>query len=128
MNLMRARRLMHLAGIAALAAMLFAQAAFALAACDAVAMRSRAQIVMQGAQSAPCHEPTENVNLCLTHCQGTEQTLDKHQVKVPELPLEAVIAVPARREPPQPIVRWAPRAPSPAVSPPPRILFRSFQI
>lgn len=126
--MMRSRRLSYPAALAALAAMLFAQAAFALAVCDPGRMPSRAQ--MFGApieEHAPCHEPAESVNLCLTHCQSSEQTLDKHQVKVPALSFEAVLAVPPRQHAHQPIA-WAPRAPSPAAGPPPRILFRSLII
>jgi hypothetical protein len=126
--MMRSRRFSHAAGLAALAAMLFAQAAFALAACDPARPASRAlMIVAQNAEYATCHEPSENANLCLVHCQGAEQTLDKHQVKVPETSLLAVPPVRAWQEARQPI-RWAPRAPHPAAGPPPRILFRSLLI
>jgi hypothetical protein len=123
--MMRSRRLLHAAGIAALAAMLFAQAAFALAACDPARAASRA--LMLAAEYAPCHEPADNVNLCLAHCQGAEQTLDKHQVKVPETSLVAVLTVRAWHEVRQPIL-WTPRTPSPTAGPPPRILFRSLLI
>ena len=126
---MRSRRFLHAASLAALAAMLFAQAAFALAACDPARAASRALVIVaQSAEYAACHEPADNSNLCLVHCQGGQQTLDKHQVKVPELALQAVLAVPARQEARQPIIRWTPRAPSPAAGPPPRILFRSLLI
>ena len=108
--------------------MLFAQAAFALAACDPGRMASRAQMLAaQSEEHAPCHEPAENVNLCLAHCQGAEQTLDKHQVKVPALSLVAVLAARSGPDPRQPIA-WALKTPSPVVGPPPRILFRSLII
>jgi hypothetical protein len=126
--MMRSRRFLHAAGIAALAAMLFAQAAFALAACDPARAASRAlMIAAQNAEYAPCHEPADNANLCLAHCQGAEQTLDKHQVKVPETSLLAWLPVRAWQEARQPM-RWTPRVPSPAAGPPPRILFRSLLI
>ena len=116
------------AALAALAAMLFAQAAFALAACDPGAMASRAQMLAaQSGEHAPCHEPADNVNLCLTHCQSGEQTLDKHQVKVPVLPPVAVLFVLPWHGADLPMA-WAPRAPSPAAGPPPRILFRTLLI
>ena len=124
--MMRSRRFFP--ALAALAAMLFAQAAFALAACDAGQMPSRAQMLAQGEQDAPCHQPADNVNLCLAHCQSAEQTLDKHQLK--KLPAPSAVAVleasdwqRAGRS-----FAWTPRVPSPAAGPPPRILFRSFLI
>lgn len=127
--MMRSRRRRSIAGIAALAAMLFAQAAFALAACDPGRMSSRAQMLAAlSEEHAPCHEPAENnVNLCLTHCQNGEQTLDKHQVKVPGFALQAVLVVPSRQAL-RPPIAWTPRAPSPVASPPPRILYRTLII
>ena len=116
------------AALAALAAMLFAQAAFALAACDAGKMPSRAQMLTQGEQDAPCHQPADNVNLCLAHCQSAEQTLDKHQLKkLPAPPAVAVLEVRGAQRAGQ-LFAWTPRAPSPAVGPPPRILYRSLLI
>jgi hypothetical protein len=116
------------AALAALAAMLFAQAAFALAACDPAQAHSRAHMIaMQSADSAPCHQPPDNANLCLAHCQAGEQTLDKHQVKVPELSSLAVLVLrewPGARQP----EAFIPRAPLPAAGPPPRILFRTLLI
>lgn len=122
---MRSSRRFH-AAIAALVAMFFAQAAFALAACDPVQAKSRAHMIAQQADPAPCHEPADNASLCLTHCQAGEQTLDKHQVKVPN-PLSAAVLfvrTPQIRE----AVRFIPRAPSPAAGPPPRILFQTLLI
>jgi hypothetical protein len=116
------------AALAALAAMLFAQAAFALMACDTSNMPSRAQMLAPGEAQAPCHEPADNVNLCLAHCQSAEQTLDKHQVK--KLPAASVVAALEVRawQRPRPSFAWTPRAPSPAAGPPPRILYRSLLI
>jgi hypothetical protein len=82
------------AALAALAAMLFAQAAFALAACDTGKMPSRAQVLAQGEEHAPCHEPAENVNLCLAHCQNAEQTL---AARCPVVRVGAARAVPGGR-------------------------------
>lgn len=116
------------AALAALAAMLFAQAAFAVAACDPGKMPSRAQMLAQDEEQAPCHQPADNVNLCLAHCQSAEQTLDKHPLK--KLPAPSALAVLEVRDW-QRAVRWSawtPRAPSPAAGPPPRILFRSLLI
>jgi hypothetical protein len=107
--------------------MLFAQAAFALAACDAARMPSRAEVLAQTGEHAPCHEPADNVNLCLAHCQNAEQTLDKHQVKVHSLPAAPVLEVPSSPHVLRAIA-WAPRVPAPAAGPPPRILYHSFLI
>ena len=115
------------AAIAALAAMLFAQAAFALAVCNPQGMPSRAQALVEADQHAPCHEPAENANLCLAHCQNAEQTLDKHQVKLPDLSAVPVLQVRGARHM---VSRrtWAPSVLSPVVGPPPRILFRTLLI
>jgi hypothetical protein len=115
------------AALAALVAMLFAQAAFALMACDTSNMPSRAQMLAPGEAQAPCHEPADNVNLCLAHCQSAEQTVDKQQVKLPALSTAAVLEVRGW----QPIGRlftWMPRSPSPAAGPPLRILYSSLLI
>ena len=125
---MRSRRLSHLAGIAALAAMLFAQAAFALASCDVYRAQSHAAMVAaQDADGAPCHEADENPNLCHAHCHSGEQSLDKHQVKVPAPLLYPVLLIRSSQgfHPP---LRVAARAPCPAAAPPPRILFQSLLI
>jgi len=116
------------AALAALAAMLFAQAAFALMACDTSNMPSRAQMLAPGEEQAPCHQPADNVNLCLAHCQSAEQTLDKHQLK--KLSAPSAVAVLEVRDGPRASrwFAWTPRAPSPAAGPPPRILYRSLQI
>jgi hypothetical protein len=124
---MMRRRIRSYAALAALAAMLFAQAAFALAACDLSRAQSRAQMVMQGAQHAECHQPADNANLCFAHCQGGEQTLDKHQVKVPDAPLHGIQVVHPWSVAPQSACPIA-RAPLPAAGPPPRILFRTLLI
>jgi len=117
------------AALAALAAMLFAQAALALAACDPVQAHSRARmIVAQDAEQAPCHQPADNVSLCFAHCQAGEQTLDKHQVKVPDASSQAVLVLrswPVSRKQASTAPR---RAPSPVAGPPPRILFRTLLI
>jgi hypothetical protein len=115
------------AALAALAAMLFAQAAFALAACDPVQANSRAHMIVAQQSEAPCHEPADNAQLCLTHCQAGDQTLDKHQVKVPAAPSQAVLLLRTWPDAGRPAI-FDPRAPSPFAGPPPRILFRSLLI
>ena len=122
---MRSRRLLNLAGIAALAAMLFTQAAFALAACESARASSRATMLATPAEEAGCHQPADNGNLCMMHCQGREQTLDKHQVKVPDVSLQPVRIGQAAENIPQPLL-WSVRLPLPAAGPPPHILYRSL--
>lgn len=125
---MRSRRQSYLAGIAALAAILFAQAAFALASCDLYRTRSQAlMIAAQAAERAPCHAPAENGNLCLAHCQGGDLTLDKHQVKVPELFVHPALVIRGLQATRTPVLVPA-RLPAPAAGPPPRILFQSLLI
>jgi hypothetical protein len=125
---MMPRRRRFLAALTALAAMAFAQAAYALAACDPTGAPSRAQmIVAQQAEPAPCHAPADNATLCLAHCQAGEQTLDKHQVKVPDASCGAVLRVQAWPDTHSP-VRYIQRVPSPAAGPPPRILFQTLLI
>jgi hypothetical protein len=122
---MSSRHRFH-AAIAALVAMLFAQAAFALAACDPVQGKSRAHMIAQQADPAPCHEPADSASLCLAHCQAGEQTLDKHHVKVPD-PLSGAalfVRAPQVRQ----VARFVSRAPSPTAGPPPRILFQTLLI
>jgi hypothetical protein len=126
--MMRSRRLLHPAALAALAAMLFAQAAFALAACDPAQAQSLARMIAaQQDEPATCHEPTDSANLCLAHCQGRDQTLDKHQAKLPALPADAVLVLRLRQDFHQPPA-WVAREPAPVVGPPPHILFRSLLI
>jgi len=126
-KLMSMRRPLRLAAFAGLAAMLFAQAALALVACNlhggvALSMTAPAE------PSAPCHEeePASDA-LCVAHCQASEQTLDKYQAKVPVLPVLLLPALPARIVPPTVSLPLG-RAPAPAASPPARILFQSLLI
>ena len=124
--MMHSRR-RYFVAIVALTAMLFAQAAFALAACDPAQAQSRARMIAAQQDDAPCHQPADNASLCLAHCQAGEQTLDKHQVKVPDASPHAVLVL--RVAPPAPMqARHATRAPSSFASPPPRILFRTLLI
>lgn len=126
--LTRSRRFRSSAGIAALAAMLFVQAAMALAACDAFRTPSQAlMIAAQDADKASCHEAEQNANLCLAHCQSGDQTLDKHQVKVPDAATQPVLVLtsgPARAAVAAPAL-WSA---APVVGPPPRILYQSLLI
>ena len=127
MSMRRTRRLWAVVG---LAAMLFAQAALALVACKLEGgMPSRGlAVVMASAEApAPCHEQAPaNDELCIAHCQASDQTLDKYQAKLPVLPVGgfAVVQVDVNRHPPVflPPVRVS------VASPPARILFQSLLI
>jgi hypothetical protein len=97
--------------LAALAAMLFAQAAIAAAAWESA--------------PSPCHEQTPTQNVCFQHCSNNDLSLDIPRIKIPE-PVFAPAPV-AQLSP----VRFADPAPTyvgvlPA-GPPPRILFQSFR-
>jgi hypothetical protein len=68
------------------------------------------------------------VNLCLAHCLGEDQSLDKPLVKVPALSAAPVFSMPALLVSPHearvPRRLAVPHAPGP----PPRILFQSLLI
>lgn len=125
---MRSRPLSLPAAIAALTAMLFAQAAFAIAACDVGLGRSTPMHVAPASahEAAPCHEPAETANLCFAHCDNSDVSLDKPQVKVPTIAPAAPLPVHFATVP-YPQVAPIRVAALPA-GPPPRILFQSFLI
>lgn len=124
------RRLLRRGALAALAAMLFAQGALALAACDVSGTPSRGAALamsVDGVQQPPCHEAPPAVEpLCLAHCQANDPSLDKAQAPIVVPP---VVALPSGSV--QGLVYSGDRrnaeTPPPA-SPPARILFRSLQI
>lgn len=107
---------------------LVAQAGLAMAGCDWGARdAARAVVLAAGSGEAPCHEvaaPSAGPGLCLTHCLGSLQSLDKPMTGLPPQAAIAVLTVP----PPaartvlgrQPLLATA--------APPPRILFQSFLI
>ena len=110
-----------------LGAMLFAQAALAVAACDWLRV-APAQAIMAKAGEPSCHEaPAKNANLCLAHCLSADQSADTTQVAIPAwsqtffLLVAGIESVPA----PQAVLRYT--LPHPG-APPPRILFQSFLI
>ncbi len=132
-SLMRQRRPRRLAAFAALIAMLFAQAALAFASCigdpghTGMATHVEAGHAAPTQEPLPCHDESNDDTLCLAHCQASDQTLDKHQVKVPVLAPQLLAALP-------PVVAVMPqlavpaRPPVLAAAPPPRILFQSLLI
>ena len=114
----------------ALAAMLFTQAALVFAVCES-AWRAPALVIALSEQridSADCHEQRINVNLCLAHCLGEDQSLDKPLVKVPTLSVESVFFMPALLVSPQEACVPRPLAVPHVAGPPPRILFQSLLI
>jgi hypothetical protein len=119
---MRARRIRVFAGIAALAGMLFLQAAYALANCERHEV-GKASMVQN---SAPCHESGKTPDLCAAHCQGGEQTLTKPPVKIPDFSTQPVLALRGWQSAAIPTVAAVPRTLPPPAAPPPRILFQSL--
>ena len=115
---------------ALLGALLFAQAALVIAACES-ARRAPALAIALAASpgnDATCHEQGGNANLCLAHCLGEDQSPDKPLIKVPAFSNAPVFSLPA------PFVSLhdarAPRrlAVPHSVGPPLRILFQSLLI
>ena len=114
-----------------LGAFLLAQAALALAGCDwGVRDAARAVAMVAGGGDAPCHEPDSAApasGLCLTHCLGELQSLDKPSFAVPALaPVAVLFITPTVFSHAQRVTgRERPLA---ASAPPPRILFQSLLI
>lgn len=110
-----------------LSAFLLAQAALAMAACEWGARdAARAVAMAGGAANAPCHEAGQasaDAGLCVTHCLGAQQSLDKPSVALPQFRFDAA-------PPMAPAARAVFRRERPlaAVAPPPRILFQTFLI
>lgn len=126
---MRSRRISKFTALLSLAAMLFAQAAIALADCDIFLSARPHSLVASGQEPAeePCHESGANANLCAAHCQSEDFSLDKPQVKVPALLAQAVLVWRPRTTVSLDPVALA-RQPEAWAGPPPRILFRSLLI
>lgn len=114
----------RLAARVVLAALLFAQAALAIAACDWLG-RAPAQ-AFSTAEAPSCHEePARNTNLCLAHCLSGDQSTDR-----PSAPLAAFAAAPVLVVSPAPVLAAAQdmQAEIPHPEPPPRIRFQSLRI
>jgi hypothetical protein len=128
--MLRRRSLLRSARLV-LGAFLLAQAALALSACDWGARdAARALSAAAGSGEAPCHDSGNAVpepDLCLPHCLGEQQSLDKPSLAVPAIVAVAMpwIAPTARTQAERVIRRERPLA---AAAPPPRILFQSFLI
>ncbi len=114
----------------ALAAMLFTQAALVSAACES-AWRAPARAIAlaeNGIDGENCHEQGINVNLCLAHCLGEDQSLDKPLVKAPALSVAPVFFMPTVLVSPYELRVPRRLAVPHAAGPPPRILFQSLLI
>lgn len=112
-----------------LGAFLLANAALALAACDWGARdAARAVMVVTDSSEAPCHESGNTApapGLCLPHCLGEQQSLDKPSFAVAALaPAALLFIAPAVSSPAQRVARR--ERPLAASAPPARILFQSF--
>lgn len=124
---MRSRRTTRAIATLVLGALLFAQAALVIAACEWPGRSAAAAIARNAAP--PCHEAQTRVDsLCVAHCLAEFQSLDKPTVSMPALPAAPVLevrgVVPHLAAPGPCFARIVP----PSVSPPPRILFHQFLI
>ena len=114
----------------ALAAIMFTQAALAFAACESASRAPALVIALAegGLDGGNCHEQEINPNLCLAHCLGEDQSLDKPLVKVPALSVVPVFVLPAAFSTPREICAPQHLAAPQSPGPPPRILFQSLLI
>ena len=126
----RLRRPLRLAALAGLAAMLFAQAALVLAACNLDGAPTRGMALAMTAAvetAAACHEQAPATDtLCVAHCNASDQTLDQYQAKLPVVPVH--LLPPAQFRTLARVAVILPPVRIPAASPPARILFQSLLI
>lgn len=110
-----------------LGAMLFAQAALAVAACDWLRV-APAQAIAAKPSEPTCHdEPAQNANLCLTHCLGADQSMDTPKVAISAWSQSSLLVIGAVARAPAPKAALRFTLPPPG-APPPRILYHSFLI
>jgi len=121
------RRFLRCGARMLIAALLFAQGTLALAACDWARRAPALAVAQPGQGSGGCMEQMQNVNLCVAHCLGEDQSADTPQVVVPawNMAPPLLVAVINRTVAREAILRHA--LPY-AGAPPPRILFHSFLI
>ena len=113
-----------LAALAALAGLLFLQAAIAFAPCELPGRSAAMAMVVAMAAMPDCHE-ADQATLCLAHCASEDQTLLKLQLELPQLALPAAAPdVVLKSLPVLPKERPAPYLA--AAGPPARILFQTF--
>ena len=128
MNLRRHRRSV---GLLLAALMLFAQGAIAFAACDLVRSTASQALARTGSATPdeqPCHQPSENANLCLAHCLAGDQSLDKPSAAIPACAAAPVFALRTLHLAVPASVATRRLAIPPAAAPPPRILFHALRI
>ena len=126
----------RMAGIAklVLGAILFAQAALALAACD-WGQRAPAQAIA-AMDAMPCCQDGEarpdalagNANLCLAHCTSDAQSVDTSILAFPALSTLAVLTVSLAPESGCFALRRPPSIGHALAGPPLTILFQNFRI
>lgn len=110
-----------------LGALLFAQAALAVAACDWLRV-SPAQAIMAKAGEPSCHEDqAKYANLCLSHCLGNDQSAGTPQIAVPAWNRSSLLVIADIELAPAPRIALSYTLPYPG-APPPRILYHSFLI
>jgi hypothetical protein len=115
------------AALAGLAAILFAQVALALAACNLETASSRALALSMASATEPCHEQAPATDtLCAAHCLASDPALDKYQGSVPVLPAHLLPVLQVRVVPYRAVSLPPDRVP--AAAPPARILFQSLLI
>ena len=108
------------------AALLFAQGALALAACDWM-QREPALAVAHASQPAskPCPMLEQSKNLCVAHCLGEDQSLDKPSITLPALAAAPAFTLRAIALKPHQLAHAADLIPT-AIGPPLHIRFQSF--
>jgi hypothetical protein len=106
-----------------LAVMLYAQAAFATTPCKADE-HSAARAIAESTQT--CHEPEQNLNLCVSECLAGDQNQYTPAIPVLAPPAAPILIVVVAIS--QPLSERVFALPPRATHPPPRILFQSFQI
>ena len=109
-----------------LAALLFAQGALSLAACDWM-QREPALAVAHANQQAsePCPMLEQSKNLCVAHCLGEDQSLDKPSIAMPALAAAPAFILRAIALKPHHVAHAADLIPT-AIGPPLHIRFQSF--
>jgi len=110
-----------------LGALLFAQAALAVAACDWLRVAPAMALAAKAGQPTCHEEPARNANLCLAHCLSFDQSPDTPQLQVVAIPASPALVVPMPDGRAIGVVDSRFRFPR-AAAPPPRILFQSFLI
>lgn len=111
------------ATLAALAGMLFLQAAIAFAPCGVPSRSAAMTRAVTMAVMPECHE-ADAANLCLAHCASEDQTLMKVPLDLPQLAAPAATPLPFVVQD-LPSAKARPANPA-AAGPPPRILFQTF--